>query len=584
MNQPATLKELVDKIEQKKLGLPEMQRGYVWKQKQVSNFLDSLYYNYPSGTILIWKAGEEEDVEFRKFATQEEKGKLMGSEILLDGQQRLTSLHSLIYGKEVVVRDRRNPIDILFNIEHPDNLGATKDSPDDESNEDDNDDSNPENSDDIDDDSSVADASDANEIEWLEEMNKKTFSVSNNRLKATGHWLSVSEIFKKDDIRKTLKEAKITLEHPNWEKYYDRLHKLLQVKNHACIVYTIGNDKSYEEATDIFVRVNSGGTKLRGHDLALAQITAKWRGSLEIFQRTEDECLKLDYDLGMSALLRALIAMATDQCRFTVISKQTPEKLEEAWSRADKAIKHSVDFLRETAEIKNSMLISSPFIAVTIAHYADKVGFKISHEEGQKLRYWALAASLKGRYSRGSSDTLLDQDLKSIADATTGTEVNELLANLKRQAVRLTVEESDLYELNSKSAYFKMMFLVFKENKAQDWFSSNGIALNKVNKRRKLQFHHIFPKRILLEDGYRKQKIDDIRNLVFLDGTTNNNLGATPPEKYLEKIDEEHLISQCVPLDKELWKLDNYEDFLKARGVEIAKQMNKFMREEPKID
>ena len=58
---------------------------------------------------------------------------------------------------------------------------------------------------------------------------------------------------------------------------------------------------SYDEVTEIFVRVNSLGAKLRSSDLALAQITAKWRGSLKIFQGFQSVYAKigLDRDLGL---------------------------------------------------------------------------------------------------------------------------------------------------------------------------------------------------------------------------------------------------------------------------------------------
>ena len=61
--------------------------------------------------------------------------------------------------------------------------------------------------------------------------------------------------------------------------------------------------------------------------------------------------------------------------------------------------------------IDSPALLSSPFLLVTLAYYGHKRNYQIAAEESQRLRYWVLVANAKGRYSRGSSETLLDQDL-----------------------------------------------------------------------------------------------------------------------------------------------------------------------------
>lgn len=98
----ATVEELVGMIERGELELPEMQRGYVWPATRARDLLDSLYRDYPSGTILLWETDEE--VPTREFAVSTERSPYMTRRFLLDGQQRLTSLASVIRGKPVEVR------------------------------------------------------------------------------------------------------------------------------------------------------------------------------------------------------------------------------------------------------------------------------------------------------------------------------------------------------------------------------------------------------------------------------------------------------------------------------------------------
>ncbi len=113
-----TVRELVDKVQRGELTLPEMQRRYVWPATRVRDLLDSLYRGYLSGTILVWETDEE--IETRELAVKASKTPTTSQKLLLlDGQQRVTSLSAILGGEPVHVRGRKRPIDILFNLEHP---------------------------------------------------------------------------------------------------------------------------------------------------------------------------------------------------------------------------------------------------------------------------------------------------------------------------------------------------------------------------------------------------------------------------------------------------------------------------------
>src|SRR5664280_806479 len=118
----ASVEELVSMIERGELRLPEMQRRYVWRSTRVRDLLDSLYRGYPSGAILLWET--DEDVPLQDFAVQQESNPYTNTRLLLDGQQRLTSLSAVIRGEQVKVRGRKRPIELLFNLEHPDELAV----------------------------------------------------------------------------------------------------------------------------------------------------------------------------------------------------------------------------------------------------------------------------------------------------------------------------------------------------------------------------------------------------------------------------------------------------------------------------
>ena len=113
-----TVRELIDKIKNGDLLLPEMQRRYVWPATRVRDLLDSLYREYPTGTILVWQT--DLDIETKDIAIEGKKDSIMSNRLLLlDGQQRLTSLAAIVTGSKIKVRNYSKPIDILFNLEHP---------------------------------------------------------------------------------------------------------------------------------------------------------------------------------------------------------------------------------------------------------------------------------------------------------------------------------------------------------------------------------------------------------------------------------------------------------------------------------
>jgi hypothetical protein len=559
--------ELVAKMERSEIRLPEMQRHYVWQQTRVRDLLDSLYRGYPSGTILTWET--DEDVATRDAAVDQDVSTQQRFQLLLDGQQRLTSLSAIVSGKPVDVRGRKRPIDILFNLEHPEKLEEITEVFEDEEAEDDTD---------ADPDESTTDAS---EDEILKRFNRMAFVVHSSKLARLPNWVSVTHVFKETSDKSFLASAGVTsMDDERYDKYTSRLKKLRDIKNYSYRVHILDQNKSYEEVTEIFVRVNSLGAKLRSSDLALAQITAKWRGSLEIFQKFEEECQEIGFDLGLAIHLKNLVAFATGQSRFKIVGNLQKERLEASWNDAKKGMNFALNFLRSNAGIDSPALLSSPFIVITLAAYGHKKKYKLTPTESDQLRYWVIVSNAKARYSRGSSETFLDQDLATLRR---DNNIYGLLKSLKTQVGRLNVLPEDLENKSSRSAYFKTMFMAFKEDGARDWQDQLVISLNHSSTQHKLQFHHIFPKAVLekKKSDLPSQKINDICNLVFISGSTNRRISNKEPSIYLpdfiDKIGVGELQKQCVPSDQSLWKVDDYESFLTKRRELIAEKLNKFI-------
>lgn len=562
----ASVEELVSMIERGELRLPEMQRQYVWRSTRVRDLLDSLYRGYPSGAILLWET--DEAVPLQDFAVSQSTNPYQSTRLLLDGQQRLTSLSAVIRGEPVSVRGRRRPIDLLFNLEHPDQLTVVTEV---EENGDD--------EDDADDDSElIGDETDSTEDELLKRFNKMTFVVATRKLEQLPHWVKVSEVFKTDNDAPFLKRAGISgFDDPRYEKYSQRLARLRGIRKYIYRMDVLERTISYDEVTEIFVRVNSLGAKLRSSDLALAQITAKWRHSLQTFQDFQKACAKTGFDLDLGLHLKNLMAFATGQSRFQIVGSLNVEKLQKAWKEACDGMEFALNFLRSNLGIDSPALLSSPFLLVVLAYFGHSRNYALSNDEARQLRYWALMANAKGRFSRGSSETILDQDLASIRQ---GGAVSELIDRLRLQFGRLDITAEELEGRNQRSALFKTMFLAFRAAGAKDWRSHLAIALDHSGVQHRLQFHHIFPKAVL-KTSFTAREADDIANLAFIGGKTNRAISDKAPAVYLpplvDQLGEPAFAAQCIPVEASLLEVESYKAFLLERRKRIATALNTFV-------
>jgi hypothetical protein len=552
---------LVDMIESGELQLPEMQRQYVWTQVKVRDLLDSLYRGYPSGIILAWKAPHERDVETRAFAVAANRDD-RASLLLLDGQQRLTSLSSVLRGEPVHVKGRKTPVEILFNLDHPDELTFIT-----EVNED------VENDDDLDEGEA--------DLDPMERVNKRAFHVANKAVASLPNWVKVTDVFTKSDAD-IFKDSGVTgFDDPRYNRYSERLKQLRGVKDYVYRAEILEREKSYEEVTEIFVRVNSLGAKLRGSDLALAQITARWNGSLRLFMDYQDRVRSLGFDLDLGVHLRALIAVITGQSKFLTVGSISREQLEAGWKRTQRVFDFAVDYALKNLRINSRTLISSPLLLITTAYWAHQRDLKIDPDEAAAFRTWFLIASAKGRYSRGSSESVLDQDLAVLRN---GGGAADLLQRLEQQFGRLGFSHTDLIGRNTQSGIFKAMFLLFKENGADDWETALRISPKHANSADKIEFHHIFPRAFLkrerknLQDG----DINDIANFAFIGSTTNKQISDKTPASYRVNYPAARLEAQLVQFEQWGDGASDFEEFLRRRRQAIAQELNIFVGLESK--
>jgi len=558
----ASVEELVGMIERGELRLPEMQRRYVWRSTRVRDLIDSLYRGYPSGAILLWETNEA--VPLQEMAVTQQTNPYQSTRLLLDGQQRLTSLSAVIRGESVKVRGRKKAIELLFNLDHPDHLAVVTEVDEEGGDEEDDD--------------LTDDEADSSEDELQKRFDRMTFVVTTRKLEQLSQWVKVTEVFKTDSDAGFLKHAGVSsFDDPNYERYSQRLARLRGIRKYAYRMDVLERRLSYDEVTEIFVRVNSLGAKLRSSDLALAQITGKWRNSLKTFEAFQQQCGKTGFDLDLGLYLKNLVVFTAGQSRFLTVGNQRLEALQAGWTESCRGMEFALNFLKNNAGIDSPALLSSSFMLIAIAYHGHKRNYELSPEESENLRYWVLVANAKGRYSRGSTETLLDQDLATLRD---GGGAQEMIDRLRQQVGRLDIAPEELEGRNQRSALFKTMFLAFRAAGAKDWRSQVAIALDHSGSHHKLQFHHIFPKAVL-KSGYTGREADDIANLSFIAGKTNRQISDKAPKQYFpEMIQKSGLAAfeaQCIPTEPSLLGIEGYKTFPQRRRAVVAQRLNQFL-------
>jgi hypothetical protein len=359
-----------------------------------------------------------------------------------------------------------------------------------------------------------------------------------------------------------------------------RLQRLRRIGDYKYPIEIFKTD-DYDQVTELFVRINSGGTRLRAAELVLAQLALRLPGALvETFTKAIDEYDELGYELDGRFLIRALIVSGTGQSRFRYLSefwKKQPSEIKKIWKNARTGIDAVVNFVRHNAGFESSDWLPSLNALIPLASYFEHHE-KITGDVERGLLQWFYIASLRGRYS-ASAETAMDEDLKAIQ---TDDPIRGLMRNILGPNEKIEVRADEFDDAGWKNPLFPMTYAAAKKRGAKDWFKGMALTKDVVGDDHQIEIHHIFPKALLKERGERRKDIDEIANLAFLMARPNKQISKREPIEYLSEIAEKHpdrLVAQSVPIDKKLWKLDRFQDFLHARRELLAEAVTKLLQD-----
>lgn len=507
---------ILDQIDLGNYALPVFQRGFVWNRDQVRQLMSSLYKKYPIGSLLIWDT-KTYDNSIIRSGSEHQSGNI---KLILDGQQRITSLYGIIRGEEppFFEGNARAFTNLYFNV--------------------------------------------LTEIfEFYGPM-----KMDDNK-----DWISVTELMQKG-------AGTFVEERQYLIGYLNRLNSLDNIKMQNLPIQEVtGVDKTVDIVVDIFNRVNSGGTKLSKGDLALAKLCASWPEARNELNDILDYFEDRGFFFTMDWLLRCITVYLTSQPYFAALSDIDISDFQKSLPAVKKMIATILNHLGSRLGLDHDRVLKSKFSFAVIIQIIKNEGGSIEDDRlWNKIMYWFVHTFLWGRYS-GSTESVLAQDLNILRD---GEGVDGLIAVLKKNRGNLEIQAEDFISWSTGSRLYPLLYLMTRVYGSRDWISGLELKDSLLGKNSSLEIHHVFPKSILYDDGFDKTEVNTLANYTFLTKESNIKISNQEPKKYLSAIyskNASYLESHWIPMKPSLWDVEQYLNFVKARQRLLADAANEFL-------
>lgn len=507
--------------------MPEFQRGYVWNREQVRGLFDSLYSRHPVGGLLVW-------VTESNTAAHRGEGALVPGvvKLLLDGQQRITSLYGVVRGKPPKFFDGNAQAftGLYFNLE-------------------------------------------TESFNFYQPLKMKDDPL----------WINLSDLMSKGTNRLGELVTQLSLNPnlaPKVGEYAGRLSRLLGIVDIDLHVEEVtGADKSISVVVDIFNRVNSGGTKLSKGDLALAKICADWPDARDTMKKALKVWDDSGYNFNLDWLLRSVNTVLTGEAKFSFLHEKSAEEVQEGLKRSAKAINTCLNLIGSRLGLDHDEVLFGRYAIPVMVRYLNQSAGQLDAKERDKLLFWFVQAGMWGRFS-GSTESYIDQDLAALEKD--GDALDNLLEQLRLWHGGLRAEPGHFTGWSLGARFYPVLYMLTRMGDAKDWGTGLALKSGLLGKMSRLEVHHIFPKSQLYQLSYSRSEVNALANFCFLTKDTNLKISDRLPEVYFPEVEEKHpgaLASQWIPLDKEIWKVKNYRDFLMARRELLAAETNRRMED-----
>lgn len=514
--------DLMNRIRLHEIALPEFQREYVWEVEQAQQLLQSLYRAYPTGSLLFWETTTPPATKRAQEAPQ-----VAGQQqIILDGQQRLTTLYLLTQGEPPPYYD-------LHDIEH-DPRGLTFD------------------------------------------LVAGTFRSPLGGGARPPACVSVPECFRGEPDMVAIARAITGVQQGEAlsnliAQCVNNLSRLRGILDYDYPIQIVPVSASLDDAIDVFDRVNSSGTKLTPAELALTHISGKWPEARQTMKDLLHQLAEHHFRLDLDMLVRGLAGVVSGRADFAELHYLPARMIQQGWERLATALKTLIPSILTPAFIRSDTYLSSPELLTPLAVYLARNGGAFPSDQARRRAiYWLYAANMWGRYT-SEVEQRLAYDLSIVRRS--ADPWGELVGAIVEQRGRIDVYPSDLEGRGLENSLFRMVLITLAARGATDW--ATGMALSTVPQPRSHQLFPLQSQTSAYDEQLQRKHAEEIANQVLLVSEPAAPLLHLLSELALSqpKLLEQH----CIPTDPSLWQVQQLNAFLKARRERIAAAINRRM-------
>jgi uncharacterized protein with ParB-like and HNH nuclease domain len=555
-NQKLSIRKIVGSLndvdEDGGLWLPNIQRPFVWSEEQICRLFDSILREYPISTLLIWKTKSRirhrkfienwnDTLRLSDFYVPENANKKY---LVLDGQQRLQGLfiglRGSFEGKElcfdILSGEMRAPDDIkyIFKFVHPTVIAFPQ-----------------------------------IRFKDLIFTTRKHRELLDDLETAAGRSLTQTEQDKIDD-------------------HLDLIDRTFKVDD--AVTYqeldSIDNPVLYSEddVVEVFIRANSGGTKLGKSDLLFSLLAASW----DVADNEMDDLLESlnrhGFKFDRDFVLKTCLVLLAQGSRYEVQKFRKPgvrEDIEAKWDSIAKAIQDVLDFVRGHTYIQCDKALPSYLVLIPLVflryHYPD------AWKEAKDIDEYILRCSLTGAFS-GQPDNLIDALVKQIDELKTF-ELDEVFAVIRSQGRSLELTEDRFWQMGYGSDTIHLLFNLMYSFNYTPSFDGNMP-----------QVDHVFPQSELRKVKtanprtghinvlrYRESDRNQLANCMLLTKQENGagGKGDTLPNEWFADKDAAYLDRHLIPRDSDIWKLERFEDFIEERKKLLRERFKSLLLQPP---
>lgn len=518
---PLKIDKLISRIDEGEIKIPAFQRGYVWKQNQIIELLESVVKQFPIGSILLWEASEKEKLRStRNIAGYKipDRGDSWPVNYVLDGQQRLSSLYGVFSGhvEQDSASGKYNPHLDIFEI---------------------------------------------------------YYDFKNRAFLAEAEVKSVSDCIV--CLRNIIDPIKLVDELARLDKQYHQEAKELSSKflNYEVPVVQIKN-RSKEEVGVIFERINNTGTKLNTLDLMTAWT---WTEDFHLLDAMAELLEELE-EKGFGQIDEKLVLQTTSgviigSTRTENVLRLTGERVRDNWFVVVTAFKAAIDFLSTQLNCQHLDLLPFHQQLVPLVRFYSKKK-RVTEDQVAMLKKFFWRTSFSDRYSSGQTTAKMDDDI-TVMDQFSDFDYSAIA---KYQA---TVTERELLSVQFSKAnpLTRSFLLLAAQKKPLDLTNGNvidlGESLSEFNRK---EYHHVFPNSFLTKQGTSKDRRFSVMNFCFLPADSNKKISNKKPSIYFNRVVPEGshdriLESNILPKDRSIYGNDNYDEFLRERAKLILDEV-----------